>query len=404
MTFALYAITVSPHQLPLAREIVSRLGADNYRYIYTDQLPPERVNLGWGDAGAPWLMQYSSPGAAEWLRDADVVMMQHHRDWNLLEDRLSRGKTCLYPSERWFKPCLGMLRLLWPRYFMMARRFVRMLEKYDRLLYLPQGIHAARDMARLCGLMHGDLRCVFRAPKLEFARQPGGRIFLTQSSREAEKQRGSKYCLEKMRMWGYFVEKQLAVSGRSGDDAVKLTTPPLPHSPTLKVLWVGRFLDWKRVDTIIRAMKSLVVSRQSLGVSGTRISLDVYGTGPEEERLKKMAKGYEDVIRFHRPVPIGEVRKLMREHDVYVLASDAHEGWGAVVSEALEEWMKVIGTYEAGSSATMLPKERLFHAGDWRALANLLQRIAQGKLKSAGIGAWTAKIATKELLDMVQYM
>ena len=165
MTFALYANTVSPHQLPLAREIVGCLGAENYRYIYTDPLPPERVNLGWGDAGASWLMPYSSPGAAEWLRDADVVMMQHHRDWNLLEDRLSRGKTCLYPSERWFKPRLGMIRLLWPRYFMMARRFVRMLEKYDRLLYLPQGIHAARDMARLCGLMHGDLRCLFRAPR-----------------------------------------------------------------------------------------------------------------------------------------------------------------------------------------------------------------------------------------------
>ena len=83
MTFALYANTVSPHQLPLAREIVGCLGAENYRYIYTDQLPPERVNLGWGDAGAPWLMQYSSPGAAEWLRDAENVGHFPKRKLNL---------------------------------------------------------------------------------------------------------------------------------------------------------------------------------------------------------------------------------------------------------------------------------------------------------------------------------
>ena len=399
MTLALYANTVSPHQLPLAREMVSRLGAENYRYIYTDKLTPERVNLGWDVSGASWLMHYSSPGAAEWLRDADVVMMQHHRDWNLLEDRLSRGKTCLYPSERWFKPCLGMLRLLWPRYFMMARRFVRMLERYDRLLYLPQGIHAARDMARLCGLMHGDLRCLFRVPRLEFERQPGGRIFLTQSSREAEKQRGSKYCLEKMRMWGYFVEGSKVRGFESSK--VNLQTFKPSNSQTLKVLWVGRLLKLKRVDDIIRAIGEL--SRSSnprLTTNDYRLTttLDIYGTGPEEGRLKKMAAKYGDVIKFHPPVAIGEVRKLMREHDVYVFASDAHDGWGAVVSEALEEGMNVIGTYEAGSSATMLPKERLFHAGDWRALADLLAKEAKGELAECGIGEWTAEKAAERLL------
>ena len=62
----------------------------------------------------------------------------------------------------------------------------------------------------------------------------------------------------------------------------------------------------------------------------------------------------------------------MHEHDIYVLASDAHEGWGAVVSEALEEGMKVLGTYEAGASATILPITNLFHAGDWRSLMTML--------------------------------
>ena len=75
---------------------------------------------------------------------------------------------------------------------------------------------------------------------------------------------------------------------------------------------------------------------------------------------------------FHPPVSVVDVRNLMRNHDVYILASDGYEGWGAVVSEALEEGMLVLGTYEAGSSATILSPKNLFHAGDWRYLMEKL--------------------------------
>lgn len=73
----------------------------------------------------------------------------------------------------------------------------------------------------------------------------------------------------------------------------------------------------------------------------------------------------------------------MREHDIYVLASNAQEGWGAAVNEALEEGMVVVGTYEAGASAALLPRENLYHAGDWKALARLLQ--APEKLKRVAL-------------------
>ena len=53
-----------------------------------------------------------------------------------------------------------------------------------------------------------------------------------------------------------------------------------------------------------------------------------------------------------------KVRELMREHDLFVFPSNGLEGWGAVVSEALEEGMNVIGTFESGAPATLLPKER----------------------------------------------
>ena len=154
----------------------------------------------------------------------------------------------------------------------------------------------------------------------------------------------------------------------------------------MKVLWVGRLLKWKRVDTIIKAVGECSKSK--------KITLDVYGFGPEEAKLKRLASKYGDVIKFYPPVPINEVRKLMQEHDVYVLSSNGYEGWGAVVSEALEEGMKVIGTYEAGSCATILPESNLFHAGDWRRLKELLE----GDVERVGIEPWTAKSAAEVLL------
>ena len=115
-----------------------------------------------------------------------------------------------------------------------------------------------------------------------------------------------------------------------------------------------------------------------------------------------MAAKYGDVIKFHPPVQIGEVRKLMREHDVYVFSSNAYEGWGAVVNEALEEGMKVIGTYEAGASATMLPMARLFHAHDAKALALLLEKESKGGLPPCSIGDWMAGMAAKSVLELSQ--
>ena len=157
-------------------------------------------------------------------------------------------------------------------------------------------------------------------------------------------------------------------------------------SEGVKVLRVGRMLKLKRVDTIIKAVGECSKSK--------KITLDIYGIGPEEAKLKKLAAKYRDKIKFHPPVPINEVRKLMREHDVYVLSSNGYEGWGAVVCEALEEGMKVIGTYEAGASATILPESNLFHAGDWRRLKMLLE----GNVEKVGIGPWTAKSAAEFLI------
>ena len=412
----IYTNTVSPHQLPLAKELVAQVGEGDFRYIYTEVADRDHGGLGWNLDVPDWCVHAGAVDVDEWLENADVLL-SGLRCFDLFERRAKKGLKNFYMTERWFKPPIGIARLLHPLYFGYARRFCSLME-LGAVVGLPIGIPAARDMARLCGLMHGDLRCLFGAPEVEFEGMPGGRIFNRVERVETCRGRDGKYCLEKMRMWGYFV-KSSEFGVKSSELEGGSVNQPL-HSSTLKVLWVGRLLGLKRVDTIIRAVGELAVSSQRLAVSdastrfytfytvnhlhvstrSTRLNipLDIYGSGPEEARLKEMAAQYGDVIKFHPPVPIDEVRKLMREHDVYVLASNGYEGWGAVVSEALEEGMLTLGTYEAGSSATMLPESHLFRAGDWRALAELLRKAANGELKPTGIGEWSAEKAAEWLL------
>lgn len=477
MKFTFFTNCISPHQLPLAKQLIDNFGVENYRYIYTDALTEERQRMGWGDVvDAQWCQQGDASHKA--LQAADVVM-SGVRALDLFEARLKDGKSTLYCSERWFKPPLGFLRVFVPSYLKMVLRFVQCFKK-DAFTYLPMGIHAARDMARLVGFLNGDARCLFRAPKVAFESRPGGAIIpLKEAIRvgvlsKDEIAFGQRYgfvqiprehwgkvkpqkVYAKMRMWGYFVEpgkesteytentekdcqvgrnheihemhekgvaapqdcqcgekpqntQKMCSAGRyaqdNGDDLTTNDTnlheflkttedteeccAQTSHAPLatshrmLRILWVGRMLDWKRVDTLVKSCVSDTLK--------DKVELHLYGHGPEEEKLKRLAAEGTNVF-FHDFVPVAQVRDLMRAHDVYVLPSDGGEGWGAVVSEALEEGMKVLGTTGAGSSATILPLTHLFKAGDVDCLIELLSQ----EIKQISIGEWTAKCGAEWL-------
>ena len=366
MKFCMYVNQVTPHLMPLAREVIGLVGVDEVRYVYDQGLESDRRDLGWSVEREPWVVDKNSEGAMarEWVEGCDILLCER-RDLDLWERRAKRGKGLYYTSERWFKPLMfglpGWLRLLSPAYFKMARRAARLFDKYSNLIYLCNGFYAARDFIKLSRFMRGSVFALFTNPRLNFERRPFGRVVCDGSE------------ISQVRMWSYFVAPSEESQNRGiASDAGKET----------KVLWVGRFLALKRVDTIVRA-----------ALACPSVRLDLHGVGPEEANLRKLAGGCER-IRFCPPVPVGDVRRLMREHDVYVLSSNELEGWGAVVNEALEEGMSVVGTFEAGASRSLLPQECLFHAGDWKHLAQLLR----SRLPQPGIGAWSAKIAAARIL------
>jgi len=355
MTVALYTNIISPHQLPLAAELAKLVGYDNYTYVYSDAFHKERAAMGWNDAASVRCVKDDEPQARQVLEDCDVLICGH-RALDLMERRCRRGKRTFYASERWFKPIpiplvsrafnvylTGRVRLLHPDYMRMVRRFVALANGSPCFCLLPYGVHALRDFSRM-GIPKG-----------------------------------------KLTLWGYFVTPSSGAGNR----------PKCGFSDgrRLRILWVGRMMALKNVDTVLRAVRNLVCR-------GCPVELTVVGDGAECHRLLALARGLPVV--FKPSVPIADVRTIMHEHDVYVFPSNGMDGWGAVVSEALEEGMVVFGSEEAGATATLLPPKCRFHCRDYRRLASLLRDVVERPQDNLpiGIGDWSAKRGAERFLEL----
>lgn len=341
--FIHYTNSLSAHQLPLDYELVKRLGAENFRYVYTNsslQHGAQEVEV-----QEPWIVKRTAGDVeiAKQLEDCEVLLIGGLRPIDLMERRLRAGKATFYMSERWFKPILyyighfeirvpGWIRMLVPSYWRMARRFAKLFE-FPQYRYLPIGPHAAKDMLRvvkLCG--------------------HAGRVTLPGQA---------DLILNAFLPWGDFVSPSALIPSSQISRPQNLQT-----SKHQSILYIGRFIKLKHIETIIAAYRQ---ARWQI----PELTLSLVGSGPEQAWLKRKASGLTGVT-FRPPVSLLEVRKVMREHDLVIFASNGFDGWGAVVQEAMTEGVPVVGTYEAGASAALLPKERLFHCGDYRALAKLL--------------------------------
>lgn len=362
MKFVFYTNSVSPHQLPLARELVKVIGVENYLYLYTTEQTVERTSLGWNINCDGIRIEKLSVENQHWLDEADVLM-SGIRDMRLFARRKDLGKRTIYTSERWFKPIPllswhvrlpGWFRIFFPSYLKKVRRFVKWMNEDVNARVLSIGPWAKKDFLRM----------------------------------------GVKPT--KIVDWGYFVAPSKYIDEKNKakyDDSVH-ALPAEKSGGVLRLLWCGRLLGLKRVGDIVRAVG------EHVGLKRERVSLTIVGDGPEKERLMKMAKGLP--ITFLPSHPIDDIREMMHEHDCYVLSSNAFEGWGAVVSEALEEGMNVLGTYEAGSSATLLPVERLYHTGNVKELVRLIEKECRGELPACSIGQWTAYNAAERLKDFIK--
>lgn len=146
------------------------------------------------------------------------------------------------------------------------------------------------------------------------------------------------------------------------------------------VLFVGRLIDWKGVNTLVSSMKKVKTATGS-----TR--LVIIGDGPERERLKTLAKELEleDVITFTGRLSATELMDYYSRAAVFVLPSvtvnNQTEGLGVVLLEAMASGVPAIGSntggipdiIEDGVNGLLVPP------GDPDALAEAIIRILEDR-------------------------
>ncbi len=96
----------------------------------------------------------------------------------------------------------------------------------------------------------------------------------------------------------------------------------------IKAVFVGRLVPYKGADIAIEAMRELLLNG--------KIEFDIYGTGPEESRLKEICTsiGVDKSVRVHGFIPNDTLQTKFVKGDILVFPS-VREFGGGVVLEAM---------------------------------------------------------------------
>ncbi len=118
---------------------------------------------------------------------------------------------------------------------------------------------------------------------------------------------------------------------------------------TKKILWCGRFLDWKHPDDVLKV--ALRLKKE-----GYCFHIDMVGTGEMESFLKEYSadNGLDDVVSFLGSMKPSEVREHMEKSGIYLFTSDRKEGWGAVLNESMNSGCAVVASHLIGSAPYLL--------------------------------------------------
>lgn len=348
---------INHHQIPLSEELYGVLG-DKYRFIQTEQMEEERVRMGWdaGTDGLPYLLKYyeKPEDCRALIADSDVVIFGGTDEEAYITGRLEAGKPVIRYSERLYKE--GQWKAVSPR---------GLCRKYkDHTRYRRQPVYLLCAGAYVPSDFH-----IVRA-------YPG-----------------------KMFRWGYFppfIEQNIAALMQKKKE-----------NKVTRILWSGRFLDWKHPEDAVAA-------GAWLKQEGIPFELVMVGGGEREAALKaQIAKeGLEDVIHMPGFLQPQEVRREMEQADIFLFTSDYKEGWGAVLNEAMNSGCAVIANVAAGASPYLIEHGRngfLYRNQDRKRLFELVKYLAQQREVREKLGhsayetiagTWNARSASVELLKL----
>lgn len=162
-----------------------------------------------------------------------------------------------------------------------------------------------------------------------------------------------------------------------GIDPSRFMLAPEPETSPAVVLTVGRLIEKKGFDILLRAA---AIARSH----GAEFELHIVGDGPERDDLERLAAGLglADITTFHGRLTQDDLMPLYRKAQVFALASIVtqdgdRDGIPNVLIEALAFGIPTVATTTGGIPELIIHEETglLARPGDPAELAEALERI-----------------------------
>lgn len=141
----------------------------------------------------------------------------------------------------------------------------------------------------------------------------------------------------------------------------------------LRLLFVGSLDKRKNVQCLLRASNKLQIGFDD------RLEIGIVGDGVERNCLELMASKQSVDVKFYGTMSMDKIPAVMEQYDVLVLPS-LHDGWGAVVNEALTLGLYVVVSNKCGSQMILRESWRgaIFKSDNDEELASIISNLVEG--------------------------
>lgn len=334
---------INHHQIPISTVLYEKWG-DDYHFIQTEPMEEERIKLGWDDdtGKLAYLMcYYENPETCKQLiRDSDVVIFGGTDEEEYIRERLQTGKIVIRYSERLYKN--GQWRAISPRG--LYKKYIDHTQYRNAPVYL------------LCagGYVAHDFHIVHAYEKKRFR-------------------------------WGYFPEFE---------ESTKEERLAQKKGETVRILWAGRFIDWKHP-------KDALAVALALKEKGYRFQLTLVGGGELEESLKAYAEEHDlkEYVTFAGVCKPEQVRQYMKESHIFLFTSDYKEGWGVVLNEAMNSGCAVVASHAIGAVPFLIRHGEngfIYKSGDVNELISFTGQLCRDEEKRLILGEEAYKTIAEE--------
>lgn len=273
-----------------------------------------------------------------------------------------------------------------------ARRLTQALRrsKPDVIVgFLPPAITASVEAGRAIGVP--VIASVHNVPEQDFGDSPRwdqNPVYRTRARTALDRADAVTVLLDEFRDWfDGATRSRVHVVPNALERLCPLPDPIPPRTRT--VLGVGRLTDVKRFDLLIEAWAQLHGEFPDWTV-------DIYGTGPQEQALKNQiaAHALEDRVRL-----LGVTSDLGPVYDRAGLFCHpaSFEGFGLVVGEAMAHGLPVVGFADCPGVNQLIRHETdgLLTAPGATALADGLRRLLRDAQRRREMGAAATQITTR---------